>query len=86
MVGVRRGAVRSWLRRAISRAGTRYLLVVMEKATIIVQWLTRSESPELPSEVELPVEATPRLVGSGHVFKGFVRYHINDGTHNSLAV
>lgn len=86
MVGVRRGAVRSWFRRCISREGTRYLKKDQERFSYRVPPDLSSLKCDLPSEVELPVEATPRLVGRGDVLERLVRYHVDDGTHNSLSV
>lgn len=86
MVGVRRGAVRSWFRRCISREGTRYLEKKQEEFNYRVQPEISSLVCDLPSEVELPVEATPRLVGRGDVLERLVRYHVDDGTHDGLPV
>lgn len=36
-----------------------------------------------PSEIQFPVESTPRHVWSGHVLERFVRNHIDDWTHDS---
>lgn len=36
----------------------------------------------VPAEVQLPVEASIRHVGSRHVLKGIVADHVNDGAHH----
>lgn len=40
----------------------------------------------LPSKIELPVESSPRHVGSLNVLEGGVGYNVDDGAHDCRSV
>lgn len=82
MVGVRSGAVRSLLRRAISRCGTRYL----DKKRSVYRNLVQGNYSHSPSEIKLPVETTPRGIRCSYVLECLIRNDIDDGTHHSATI
>lgn len=85
MVGVRRGAVLSLFLRAISRDGTRYLQD--HRNFITISNKKRSfKYVLLPSEVKLPVKATPGGVGCCDVLECLIRDDIYYGTHNRSTI
>lgn len=39
-----------------------------------------------PSEVQFPIETSPRHIGSGNILERFVRYHIDYRANNGFSI